>query len=96
MVCDGGILNVVDTKDGAFVYRRRLGAVGQYRSSPVVAGGHLYAISEKGVISVVRTGDEFQLVDQHDLRETVAATPAIDESTLYLRTRTQLLAFRRG
>lgn len=60
-----------------------------------VAGGHLYTISEKGVVSVVKTGDELQLVHQSDLGEAVSATPAIDESTLYVRTRGRLLALRR-
>ena len=94
LVRDGGILSAVDVSNGEVVYRERLGAGGHYRSSPVIANDHLYLISEEGVVSVVKTGDDFELVYQHDLQERVSATPAIDASTVYIRTETQLFAFR--
>jgi len=96
LVCDGGILSAVDADTGEIVYRRRLGAGGHYRASPVIADDCLYAVSEQGVVSVVKTGDGFELLHQHALGERVSATPAIDRSTIYIRTGTQLLAFRRG
>jgi hypothetical protein len=91
---DGGILSAVDARDGQVVYRKRLGAAGHYRSSPVIAGDHLYVISQEGVVSVLKTGDEFERVHQHDLGQRVSATPAIDADTVYIRTKTKLLAFR--
>ena len=94
LTCDGGILSAVDADNGEIIYRQRLGAGGHYRASPVIANGHLYLISEEGVVSVVRTGDDFELVHQHDLQERVSATPAVDASTIYVRTKTQLFAFR--
>jgi len=96
LVCDGGILSAVDADHGKMIYRKRLGATGHYRSSPVIADGRLYVISQEGVVSVVKTGDQFELEHQHDLGQRVAATPAIDESTIYIRTQTQLFAFRKG
>ena len=96
LVRDGGILSAVDASNGEVLYRKRLGAYGHYRSSPVIANDHLYVISEEGVVSVVKTGDDFELVHQHALREPVAATPAIDASTIYIRTKTRLIAFRSG
>ncbi len=94
LVCDGGILSAVDADNGKMIYRERLGAAGHYRSSPVIANDHLYVISEEGVVSVVKTGDHFQLVHQHNFQERVSATPAIDGLTVYIRTETQLFAFR--
>ena len=94
LVCDGGILCAVDADNGKIIYRKRLGATGHYRSSPVIANGHLYVISEQGVVSVLKTGDDFELVHQHDFQERVSATPAVDASTVYIRTKTQLFAFR--
>ena len=94
LVCDGGILSAVDADNGEIIYRMRLGAAGHYRSSPVIASGHLYVVSEEGVVSVVNTGDHFELVHQHDCQERVAATPAVDASTIYIRTKTRLFAFR--
>ncbi len=94
LVRDGGVLAAVDATNGRFVYRKRLRAGGHYRASPVIADDHLYVISEQGVLSVLKTGDDFELVHQHDFQERVSATPAIDASTVYIRTATQLLAFR--
>ncbi len=93
LVRDGGILSAVDASNGKVVYRKRLEATGHYRSSPVIANDLLYVISEEGIVSVVKTGDDFDLVHQHDLQEPVSATPAIDASTIYIRTQTQLFAF---
>lgn len=94
LISDGGVLTVVDARDGNIVYRKRIGAAGHYRASPIIAAGHLYVVSEPGVLSVIRTGDEFELVHQCDFGGRVAATPAIAENTLYLRAGKQLFAFR--
>jgi hypothetical protein len=75
-------------------YGDRFGAPGQYSDSPVVANGHLYVASNRGVVSVVTTGDSFRMAYQRDLGEPVIVTPAVDASTLYLRTETHLLAFQ--
>ncbi len=95
LVSDGGVLSAVDAGDGSMIYRKRLGASGHYRSSPVIAGGYLYVISEAGVVSVVKTGDKYELAGQYDLAQRIAATPAIDQQTIYIRCEQELLAFRR-
>jgi len=96
LVRNGGYLAAVDATDGKVLYRERLGAPGQYSASPVVANGHLYLASNRGVVTVVRTGDAFRKVFQRDLGEPVFVTPAVGPRTIYLRTETQLLAFRAG
>lgn len=94
LVRDGGVLRTIAAESGKTIYESRLGAGGHYRASPVIANNHLYMISEEGVVSVVKTGDEFTLVHQHALKDSVAATPAIDASTIYIRTKARLFAFR--
>ncbi len=94
LVCDGGVLSSVDAQSGKVVVRKRLGSAGHYRASPVVANDHLYMVSENGDVSVVRLGDELAVVSQFSLGESVAATPAIDASTLYIRTKGHVIAFR--
>jgi outer membrane protein assembly factor BamB len=94
LVRDGGILSCVHTESGEVIYRERLGAAGQYSASPVIANDHLYLVSGKGVLTVVKTGDTFKITHQTDLQAAVVATPAMDQRTLYLRTDAGLLAFR--
>ena len=94
LVCNGGRLTAVDATGGGILYRGSLGAPGHYSASPVVANDHIYVASNRGVVSVVKAGGAFQKVHQHDLGEPVFATPAFDASTIYIRTETNLLAFR--
>jgi outer membrane protein assembly factor BamB len=94
LVRDGGILSCVSAATGAVLYRERLGAAGQYCASPVIANDHLYLVSAKGVLTVVKCGETFKMVHQADLKASVAATPAMDPHSLYVRTDEALLAFR--
>ena len=95
MVCNGGVLASVDASKGTILYRERLGGFGQYSASPVVANGHLYLASEAGLVSVVKTGDKFEITHRHDLGESIKVTPSFDLSTLYLRSEKHLWAFRK-
>ena len=94
MVRAGGILSCVNTDTGEVIYRERLRAAGQYSASPVIANGHVYLFSNRGVLTAVKCDDTFTVTHQVDLDVAVAATPAMDGDTLYLRTGDALLAFR--
>ncbi len=94
LVRDGGILTCVNAASGEVIYRERLGADGQYSASPVIAQDHLYLLSGKGVLTVLTTGDHFQIVHQADLKAPISTTPAMDSHSLYVRTDEALLAFR--
>ncbi len=94
LVRSGGILSCVRTDTGEVIYRQRLGASGQYSASPVIANDHLYLVSNRGTITAVKCGDEFTVTHQADLGVPVAATPAMDQNSLYLRADDALLAFR--
>jgi hypothetical protein len=63
-------------------------------ASPVLANEHLYVLSGKGVLSVVKCGDRFELVHQAALNAAVAATPAMDQNSLYIRSENAIQAFR--
>ena len=94
LVRDGGTLSCVRASTGEVVYRERLGAAGQYMASPVIANDYLYLISAKGVLTVVKCGDKFEIVHQADLKAPISATPAMDQNSLYVRADDALMAFR--
>ena len=96
MVRNGGLLAAVDAINGKLHYRERLNAPGQFSASPIGANGHVFLCSNRGVITVVKTGQEFSIVHQYDLKDAIHATPAIDQNTLYVRTGKFLLAFRKN
>ena len=94
MVRSGGVLTAVNAITGKIIYRDRLEGLGHYRASPIIAGDHLYFASEAGAITVVKTGDEMDIVNQYELGEPVMVTPALDSDTLYVRGEKNLWAFR--
>jgi len=94
MVRSGGILTAVNATSGKPLYSERLGASGQYSASPILADGHIYLASEPGQISVVKAGDELEVVHQARLNDFIYVSPAFDTDTLYVRSAKFLWAFR--
>jgi outer membrane protein assembly factor BamB len=96
MVKDGGIVTAYDTKTGEEIYQRRAVAGGSYYASPVAAGGNIYFTSlADGAVTVLEGGSTPPRVvaKNEPLGERVAATPAIADDTLYIRTAGHLYAF---
>lgn len=97
IVKDGGLVTAYDAKTGKGVYvQERAVASGGYYASPVAANGHIYFTSlYDGAITVLKAGaDEPEVAARNPkLDERVAATPAIADDTLYVRTEGHLYAF---
>ena len=89
----GGILNCRDAETGKTIYDKRIDAPGGYFSSPVAANGHLYVANDRGEVTVIKTGDEFQVVSKNELGEPIAASPAIVDNTIFFRSASNLWAF---
>ncbi|HWY87888.1 MAG TPA: PQQ-binding-like beta-propeller repeat protein, partial [Gemmataceae bacterium] len=99
MVKDGGIVTAYETKSGKQVYQERAGNSGRYYASPVAANGHVYLTGlDDGTVTVLRVGaDKMEVAATNpSLGERVAATPAIADHTLYIRTAGHLYAFAEG
>jgi len=84
MVADEGDVFCFEAATGKSVWAAKLEGV--FSASPVLAGGQVYAVNEKGVTFVFRTGRKFQLIGQNDLADGGFATPVICGSRIYLRT----------
>jgi outer membrane protein assembly factor BamB len=97
MVKDGGLVTAYEAKSGKEVYvQQRSIAVGRYYASPVAANGHIYFTSlDDGAVTVLKAGTDKPVVVARNpkLGERVAATPAIADDTLYIRTAGHLYAF---
>jgi len=79
---------------GKVVYEGRIHSAA-YRGSPVHAGGHIYCVARDGTVTVIRAGtDQLEVVAENTLGEPLAASPAIADGTLYLRTYDALYAIR--
>jgi outer membrane protein assembly factor BamB len=97
MVKDGGLVSAYDAKTGKEIYtQERVAASGKYYASPVAANGNIYFTSlEDGAITVLKAGTSKPKVVAKNpkLGERVAATPAIADNVLYIRTEKHLYAF---
>lgn len=95
IIKDGGIASCYDAATGTSKYeQKRVGVEGSFYASPVAANGHIYLLSLNGKAATIRNGDKPELVWTADFGEKVAATPAIADDTLYVRTENKLFAFK--
>jgi outer membrane protein assembly factor BamB len=97
LVKDGGLVTAYDAKTGAEIYtQERAAASGRYYASPVAANGLIYFTSlDDGAVTVLKAGTKRPetVAKNPKLGERTAATPAIADDTLYIRTEKHLYAF---
>lgn len=94
MLHKDGKLQCVDLETGKDVYMERTHTA-QHRSSPLLVGDRLYFGSNDGVVSVVKAGRTFELLDTVDLGgEAVTASLVAVDGTLYVRSYDALYAIR--
>ena len=95
LVKTGGLLTVYEGKTGKILLdKERLDVAGDYYASPIAVGGRILIASLSGVILAIRPGDKLEVLGKVDLAEPIAATPAVVNNTLYVRTGSHLWAFR--
>jgi outer membrane protein assembly factor BamB len=92
---NGGLASCYEAKTGKVLYQdERLGAPGDYYASAVAADGRVYAVSQKGMVTVLEAADYLNVIARNDLKEDVMATPAIVENNIFIRTSEHLYGFR--
>lgn len=97
LVKDGGLVTAYDVKTGKPAYAQERGAAeGRYYASPVAANGHIYTVTlDDGQFTVFEAGSATPevIAKNPKLGERVAATPAIADNTLFVRSAKHLWAF---
>lgn len=88
---DNGILQVADAETGKELYKARVGGGGlTFSASPLASQGRIYATSEDGDVVVFEAADEYRELAKNSFGEMSLATPAVDATSLYVRTATKL------
>jgi outer membrane protein assembly factor BamB len=94
MVKTGGIVTTLDPATGTLLKEgRATGALGEYYASPVAADGRVYVANLEGKVTVLKSGGQWEILAQNDLQEEIAATPALANGRLYVRTREAVYCF---
>jgi len=84
MVHDRGTVTCLDPMTGKPLWKEQLS--GNFNSSPIYAGGHIYFFNVKGDCTIIRPGDSFQKVAENSIGEVVKATPVFVDDKMILRT----------
>ena len=90
---NGGIIFCRNAANGKVVYKGRLGAGGGYYASPVAGDDKVYTASDRGVVTVIKSGDRLEVLARNVFGEPIMATPAIAGGNVYVRTERYLYAF---
>jgi outer membrane protein assembly factor BamB len=96
LIRSGGILSCRDLETGKLIYEKATDSRGGYFASPVAADGRIYIASDRGRITVIRSGDAFEVLARNDLDDRIMASPAIAENALYIRSAKSIWAFAAG
>lgn len=93
----GGIFATFGLSDGETVQKRkRFGNNHRHLASPIYGDGKIYITGENGTIVVMSAGEELETLATNELDEVTAATPAIADGKIYVRTREHLYCFAEG
>ncbi len=88
---DRGFLSCHDARTGEEVYGKRRFAPGAtFTASPWAYNGKIFCLSEDGDTYVVQAGPEYALLQTNPLQELSAASPAVSQGRLFLRTASRL------
>ena len=102
VVSDQGFVMCLEVKTGKLVYRERLSGLSggkPFYASPVLANGHLYAVSRRNGTFVLEAKTEFKLLGQNKLTgddTDFNATPAVAGNQLFLRSNRFLYCVESG
>ena len=79
----GGYITCYGIRTGEKVWEDDLGE--EFQSSPSVVGDHLYLLSLKGVMHIIKAGREFIRVGKSALGELSTCSPAFGDGRIYIR-----------
>jgi outer membrane protein assembly factor BamB len=86
VVNDKGIVRCFDAKTGREVWGPERLKPGNYSSSPVLADGKVYVVSEEGVTTVLRAGPKFEVLAENPLNDACLSSPAVSGGQILIRT----------
>lgn len=95
---DNGVLSCFNVATGAPYYQQqRLPQADSFKASPIGAAGKLYLASESGVVTVVKMGEQFEVLATNTFADQMfIASPIVAEGELFLRSKTHLFCISDG
>jgi outer membrane protein assembly factor BamB len=87
---DNGVLSCFNATTGEpYYHQKRLPQADSFKASPVAAGGKLYLASESGMVTVIKMGEQFEVLANNTFEDQVfIASPIVADGDLFLRSKT--------
>ena len=82
VVSDSGVAHCFEAATGKLFWQERMG---EHHASLVSANGLVYFLNDDGVMHVVRSGRNYELIARNELGEKCFASPALSNGYLFLR-----------
>ena len=87
VIHDRGQIDCIDPLTGKSIWSSVLPkGKGNFYSSPLIAGNHLYAAREDGMFYVAKLGETFEIVSEIDMKDRIIASPIAASGRLLIRT----------
>lgn len=91
LIDDRGRMDCIDPLTGKNIWSGEFPeGKGKFYSSPLIAGGHLYATRESGMVYVIKLGDKFEVISEIDMKDGIIASPIAISGRILIRTRQHL------
>jgi outer membrane protein assembly factor BamB len=91
IVSDHGQINCIDPLTGEDIWSGVFPkGKGNFYASPLIAGDHLYAAREDGVIFVLELKDKFEIISEINMKDKIIASPIAISDRLLIRTNQRL------
>jgi outer membrane protein assembly factor BamB len=87
-----GIIHCLDAKTGDERYRKRVPQAAGFTASPLANDGKVFLLDQNGLMTIIETGAELNVVATNDLNEMCWGSPAVTSDTLLIRTADHLYA----
>lgn len=95
---DNAMLSCFNATTGEpFYHQKRLPAPDNFKASPIGAGDKLYLASESGMVTVLKMGEQFEIVAQNKFEDHFfVSSPIVVNGELFLRSSTHLFCISEG
>lgn len=95
LIKEGGISTLFGTHDGKPLRDTvRIGNGGGYFASPILSDDKIYLASLNGNVTVLQNDAELSELAVNEVGEPIAATPAVADGRLFIRTRSRVFCFQ--
>jgi len=87
VIDDRGTIDCINPLTGETIWRGVFPkGKGNFYASPLIAGEHLYAAREDGIVFVLSLKDEFEIISEIDMKDAIIASPIAISDRLLIRT----------